>query len=93
MGVMGNKINTAMMNLPELNTLNQIDQFKGASFERSGMNTVLGNYNTDKKTPTVRSRNPTMDGIREAVKHNNLMLSTTNNVTPRIDASQRTPKE
>jgi len=65
------------MNLPELNTLSQLDQFKGQSFERSGMNTVLGNYNTDKKTPSGRNqmRTPMMTGIKEvgSVKHNNLM--------------------
>ena len=63
------------------------------------MNTVLGVYNANKKTPNKSNRTPgttMMEGIKEMVKHNNLMENSdtkrhTNNFqspdrSPRIDA-------
>jgi len=73
MKIMGNKaiLNSTVINLPELKTL---DSFKGAkpvdfgrTYDRSGMNTSLGIYNTEKKSPTLRYMTPMMEGIKEAV--------------------------
>ena len=55
---MGNKaiLNSTCVNLPELKTLQSFNKHMShkPTYDRGGMNTVLGLYNTEKKSPTLR---------------------------------------